>query len=56
MKTSDTLSTRIQGFSFPEEFEAWTLEDFSDLSLPRKALMNQSLEVFWGRSSLRVLK
>jgi hypothetical protein len=49
-----TFSTQ-QPF-MPEELEAWALEDFGDLPLPRKALTAASLEAFRGRGGPVILE
>jgi hypothetical protein len=43
-------SPHPQQLLMPEELEAWALKDFSDLSLPRKALTDESIETFRRRS------
>jgi len=40
----------------PEEPDAWALEDFSDLALPRKVLTDETLETFRGRTGPHTLE
>lgn len=41
---------RPQQSFMSEQLEAWVLEDFPELPLPRNVLTDQSLETFRGRS------
>ena len=52
MKTS----SHPQQLFIPDELDAWALEDFSDLALPRKVLTDETLETFRGRTGPHTLE
>lgn len=43
-------SPHPQQLFMPEALDAWALDDFGDLALPRKAFTEESFQVFRGRS------